>query len=105
MFLGSQLTQPAGRDSAARAIMLSAALFASCAGSAFGAPQTIPGAPVHLPQPKPGAQVQSHVPQPEPDVRRREPPDPCRKIHNPGAHARCLARLHHARILENGRFK
>jgi len=51
-----------------------------------------------------------HQPQPEPDVRRHEPPDPCRQFHTPQAHARCLARNHShlgptARDLEQGRFK
>ena len=51
-----------------------------------------------------------HQPQPEPNVRRDEPPDPCRQFHTARAHARCVARHHsHApatsKYLENGRFK
>jgi hypothetical protein len=31
-----------------------------------------------------------HLPQPQPDVRRDEPPDPCRRFHSVAAHARCV---------------
>jgi len=43
------------------------------------------------PQPLP---PRVHPPQSEPNVKRYEPPDPCRQFHTARAHARCLARHH-----------